>query len=342
MILEEGLNVKTLLFPDGEDPDSFAQSKSEEELRDFISENATDFIQFKSKILAEEAKGDPIKTANMIKELVNSIALIPDPITRSVYIRECASIMHMDEQVLVSELNKARRKAFADKQKRESGKAFSDTDIPMPEEPFAPQQFPTEETISDIHQERDIVRLLLMYGNKNISLAIEPKPTGDDSADENSDPVDPVKEEFNVATLICDEMQENTIVLGNTTCNVILNEFNRMIDDGNVPDHHHFLAFPDPEVTKLAVELISSKHTLSENWKKHNILVATEEQQLERAVLSSLNAIKLRRVEAVIREVRSTIENCSAEEIDDKLRHLQQLLALRGELAKDIGAIILR
>ena len=102
------------------------------------------------------------------------------------------------------------------------------------------------------------------------------------------------------------------------------------------------MAFPDPEVTKLAVELISSKHTLSENWKKHNILVATEEQQLERAVLSSLNAIKLRRVEAVIKEVRSTIENCSAEKIDDKLRHLQQLLALRGELAKDIGAIILR
>lgn len=342
MILEEGLNVRTLLFPDGEDPDSFAQSKSEEELRDFIAENATDFIQFKSKVLAEEAKGDPIKTAEMIKDLVNSIALIPDPITRSVYIRECASIMHMDEQILVSELNKARRKAFADKQKRESGREFSVTDIPLPEEPLARQQFPTEETITDIHQERDIVRLLLMYGDKTVSLDVEPEPTDDDSAEKNADPLDPIKEDFNVADLICAEMRDNAIVLGNKACNEILNEFNRMLDEGTVPDHHHFLAFPDPEVTKLAVELISSKHTLSENWKTHNILVTSEEEQLERAVLSSLNAIKLRRVEAVIRDVRSTIEDSAEEDLDDKLRHLQQLLTLRGVLAKDIGAIILR
>ncbi len=186
----------------------------------------------------------------------------------------------------------------------------------------------------------DIVRLLLMYGNKNVSLEVTAEPTED--SEKSADPVEPAFEEFNVADLICGEMKDNNIVLGNNACNRILDEFNRLLDEGTVPDHHYFISFPDPEVSKLAVELISSKHTLSENWKTHNILVTSEEEQLERAVLSSLNAIKLRRVEVVIWEVRSTIEDCSAEEIDDKLRHLQQLLAIRGALAKDIGAIILR
>lgn len=341
MILEEGLNVRTLLFPDGEDPDSFAQKRSEEELRDFIAENATDFIQFKSKVLAEEAKGDPIKTAEMIKDLVSSIALIPDPITRSVYIRECASIMHMDEQVLVSELNKARRKAFADKQKRESGKEYSVSDIPLPEEPFAPQQFPTEEIISDIYQERDIIRLLLLYGEKTISLPVEIEASETDEKAKNPDPSEPIMEDFNVADLICGEMQDNSILLGNKACNDILSEFHRLLDDGTVPDHHHFLAFPDPDVTKLAVELISSKHTLSENWKAHNILVATEEQQLERAVLSSLNAIKLRRVEALIKEVEQKLKN-NPEDFQSLMLKEIELEKIKTLIANQKGTVILR
>lgn len=337
LILEEGLNVRTLLFPDGEDPDSFAQTRSEEELRGFIDENATDFIQFKSKVLAEEAKADPIKTAEMIKDLVNSIALIPDPITRTVYIRECASIMQMDEQVLVSELNKARRKAFVEKQKRGSGKELSVTDIPLPEAPAIEQPKLGEQGLTDIHQERDIVRLLLMYGALDVSL-----PVIDDEADAKpTERIEPQLESFNIADLICSELEGNEIVMNDHACKEIVNEFNRSLDAGEVPDHHHFISFPDPKVSRLAVELISSKHSLSENWESHNIMVTTEEEQLERAVLSSLNSIKLKRVESMINDVRKELRE-NPENFQELMTREIELERMKSLIAKEIGAVIIR
>lgn len=338
LILEEGLNVRTLLFPDGEDPDSFAQARSEEELRAFITENATDFIQFKSKVLAEDAKGDPIKTAEMIKDLVNSIALIPDPITRTVYIRECASIMHMDEQVLVSELNKARRKAFVDKQKRESGTEFSVTDIPLPEAPAMGQPNIGEQTLTDIHQERDIVRLLLMYGSKEVVLPVIEQA---EDGSEKNDRSEPEMESFNIADLICSELEGNGIVMNDLGCRHIVEEFNRSLDEGSVPDHHHFISFPDPKVSKLAVELISSKYSLSENWGAHNILVTTEEEQLERAVLSSLNSIKLKRVESMIDDVRKELRE-KPENFQELMTREIELERMKSLIAKEIGAVIIR
>ena len=110
MILEEGMNVKIVLFPDDEDPDSYARKHRPAEVRDFIQDNAFDFIAFKTNLLVGETANDPVKKANLIKEIVGSISLIPDAIIRSVYTRECSTAMKIPEQTLINELNKLRRK----------------------------------------------------------------------------------------------------------------------------------------------------------------------------------------------------------------------------------------
>ena len=110
LILEEGLNVKVVLFPDGEDPDSFARNKSVTEFTDFILNNESDFITFKTRLLIRDSKSDPVKRATLITDVVRSIAVIPDGITRTVYIRECSKILDIDERVLYAEIRKIRRK----------------------------------------------------------------------------------------------------------------------------------------------------------------------------------------------------------------------------------------
>ena len=112
MILEQGMNVKVVMFPEGEDPDSFVRNNRSAEVEKFLDEEAKDFIQFKTKILLKETKNDPVKKAGMIKEIVESISKIPDAITRSVYIKECSFMMEMAEQTLMNELNKLLRKKF--------------------------------------------------------------------------------------------------------------------------------------------------------------------------------------------------------------------------------------
>ena len=108
MLLEEGMNVKVVLLPAGEDPDSFARSHSASEFAEFISQNETDFIRFKTKLLLAEAGGDPIKRSALISDIIRTVAIIPDNIARSVYIRECSTTMEIDEQVLLNEVNKIR------------------------------------------------------------------------------------------------------------------------------------------------------------------------------------------------------------------------------------------
>ena len=162
MILEEGMNVKVVIFPDGEDPDSYARNNSPSALKKYISESATDFIHFKVKLLADEAANDPIKKANLIKEIVSSISLIPDNITRSVYVKECHHLLDVSEQILINEVNKILKKKF---------KKETDTKeelLPEPDEFIQEKQVETDDLNSE-SQEYHIIELLFSYGNKEVT-----------------------------------------------------------------------------------------------------------------------------------------------------------------------------
>ncbi|MDO1499635.1 hypothetical protein Q2T40_05740 [Winogradskyella maritima] len=157
LILEQGMNVRVCTFPDGEDPDSFAKSNTEAELREYLTENAKDFIQFKASVLVDEAKNDPIKKAETIRDIVNSIAKIPDQIKREVYIQECARIMDISEEVLFSTLAQISKKEMADANKsiKQEQKAFQ----VVKSEPK-----PTAKINVQYELERKIIEILLLYG----------------------------------------------------------------------------------------------------------------------------------------------------------------------------------
>ncbi|NAS14001.1 DNA primase [Poritiphilus flavus] len=158
LILEQGMNVKICTFPEGEDPDSFAKNNSLEELQHYLQENSKDFIQFKASLLAEESANDPIKRADTIRDIVNSISKIPDTIKREVYIQECAQIMNISEQVLFNTLAQIGQKALSDagKKAREAQKAFE-----------VVKSEPVQEKIDLQYElERKIIEVLLLYGNE--------------------------------------------------------------------------------------------------------------------------------------------------------------------------------
>lgn len=158
LILEQGMNVRVCSFPPGEDPDSFARKNSEAELTEYLTENAKDFIRFKASLLVEDAKNDPIKKAETIREIVNSISKIPDPIKRELYVRECANIMDISEGVLFSTLAQINKKEVqeAHKQQPSEQKAFQ----------VVKSEQPTNKINLQYELERKIIEILLLYGNE--------------------------------------------------------------------------------------------------------------------------------------------------------------------------------
>ncbi len=161
LILEEGMNVKVLTFPDGDDPDSFSKRVSTEELKEYLAEKAQDFINFKVSLLMKEAKNDPVKKAGLIRDIVVSISKIPDRIQKEVYIQECARIMQISENVLFSELAQIFKKEQREASKRPKQQMQLTTPV-----------LEKTETVEEINEllkyEREVLKILLLYGNKNV------------------------------------------------------------------------------------------------------------------------------------------------------------------------------
>ena len=266
MVLEQGMNVRIVLFPDGEDPDSYARKHRRQELEDLITSEAQDFIRFKTGQLMKEAAGDPIKRAALIKEIVGSISLIPDHIYRTVYIRECSAIMEMPEQTLMNELNKLLRKRF--QKKAQEGAA---------EQEMAPHEYPTEKQVEEVEvgtefQERDVIRLLLMYGRNEIVIT-----------EENEDKK-LLEHHMTVAEYITEEIIHDDIPFHNPVYQKIFNEFRQMLEKDLDPDEQTFITHEDEHVVSAVIDLISSQYELSDNWQRHRIYILTEKDKLRQAV----------------------------------------------------------
>ena len=326
LILEEGMNVKVLLFPGGEDPDSFSKKVSHEELKHFIKENSNDFITFKTNLLYSEAKNDPIKKATLIKEIVESVSVIPEPIVRSVYIKECSRIMQIEEQTLLNELNKIRRKKFDDKRK----KGVEEENISAEMETLleAPQQL----SIHDCeYQERDIIRLLLNYGRKLIS--IEGK----------DDDEKPVEVNISVTEFIIQELKGDTILFENPIYQSIFNELDSDIEKAIVLPENHFTNHSDKNISATAIDLISFPHSLSENWEKHGILVQTEDMILKKSILNAVYSLKVKKLTKMIDESQRQLKEAATEEDSVILLQQQrQLNEAKKMFANLLGRVMLK
>lgn len=310
MIVEQAMNVMIVLFPNGEDPDSFARKNHPDEVDRFIKENAVNFILFKTRLLLDETRNDPIKKAGLIKEIVNTIALIPDGISRSLYIHECSALMTVSEQVLMVEMNKILR-ARLKKSLKEEGPEGNEI-LPEPEVIAEPQK--DFDTDSPGSQEQEIIRLLLLYGRDIIHLKM-------DNAADTGVPV--MVADYVVHVLLRDEMVFENPVFGK-----IYEFYLDGVQKDAIPDRNFFLTHPDLELSQTAVNLVFSPYELSKNWYKNNILITTEESRLLLHVEHSIHAFRARKLEKMMTEIRRKLAN--AETAEEQTILMKQL----GELKK--------
>lgn len=329
LVLEEGLNVKVVLFPDGEDPDSYSKKVDGEELKAFVTEKAQDFITFKTNLLMEDVAGDPIKKAGLIREIVESIALIPDRITRSIFVQQCSTLMHIDEQVLISELNKIRRKSFNDKAKK-ANEEEPPVDIPDFDNFTAPEQ-PKEAVNNTEFQERDVIRILLNYGTKEIEL-----PEDNEDGDSAMVPV-------NIAQFIHSEIGSDNITFENKIYRSIFNEYSEFLSRMELPDSKHFINHENPEISAAAVDFFSNPYSLSDNWETHMIYVSTEEADLKKAVFKSIYSFKISKLMQLIVETQERLKQIDSDEEIMALLEQQKLLSeAKKQISNELGRVVLK
>lgn len=323
MILEEGMNVRIVVLPPDEDPDSFVQKNPIEEVRAYIDNNATDFISFKTKLLLKDAANDPIKRAEVLKDIVKSISLIPDAIYRASYVRECSRLMEVPEQSLTNELNKLLRAKF-----RKNNNIEPEQDI-VHEEIKSEPQTPVEDVLPlGYYQERELVRLLMMYGNKDITL---------DDVDENGNPV---LYKISVASFIIDDLKNDDLLFKNEIHNIIFNIFDKALDEDDIPDEHYFVSHEDTRIAELAANLLSTPYKL-DNWSEKEINVKVEEDVLQKSVVTSL----LRFKDMIIDDKRNDLikELMETHDVDDQMILLakkKRLDDLRIKINRELGIVI--
>lgn len=325
LLLEEGMNVKVLLFPDGDDPDSYSKKVGTQELKDFIVNNAQNFISYKANILTKGTNNDPLKKAEAIKKIVESIALIPDAIYRSVYVKECARIMDVDEQILLSELNKIRNKNFNEKRNQ----PFQQNETTSIEE-LVIEEKKENATADAEHQERDIIRLLINYGDKLLSI------------DSENEAGESMNIDVTLAYLLTHELKQDNIVIENLLYNRIYNEFVEHLEKDSVPDTNYFISHENAAICSLTIDLISSPYTLS-NWEQHGIYINREEDMLKKSLYSAIYALKSRKLEMMIHDIQKRLkENPDEEELMTLMQTQNQLNMAKIEFNALLGRIVVK
>ena len=301
MILAEGMNVKVVVFPNGEDPDSFAQKCSQEALINYLEENQKDFITFKTNILSKDTNEDPAKRVEMIKDIASSIAQIPDDIGRSEYIKECSRMLKVKELDLAKEVSAQKNKRISPfPAKSENASNFEEKEIP---------------TSKMNKEEKEIIRLLLNYGNKNM------------------------KEEdqkISIASFIIQELEVDNISFENEQYQSILGEISAHVKEDGEINLNYFTLHKNPSISKLAIDLISKKHSLSENWKsRHQILTDSEEDKFRKAVESSIYALKLKHLDTKLGDIQLQLK----ENPDDErfTKAYAKYLQTKRQIAEKLG-----
>ncbi|HPE42456.1 MAG TPA: DNA primase [Bacteroidales bacterium] len=312
MILEEGMNVRVVVLPEGEDPDSFVRKNRTTDVETFIQKQSKDFISFKTDLLLKESANDPIKKAGLVKEIVHTISLIPDPIYRTVYIKECSRMLDVAENTLMNELNKLLRQ----KLKKDLGNA-----IPEPTPEQQPQQEEAKSPEDDLppgyHQERELVKLLLHYADEQIT---------QETQDEEGFPV---QYSESLAAYMINDLKNDQLRFQDTTHQKILDIFAHSLDEGTIPETQVFISSPEPDIALLSSDLLSTPYELHD-WKRKNIFVKTELEVLPAMLNNALLMYKKRILESRRDQLNTQIK--AEDEQDKQLAMIQQKMKIEKKL----------
>jgi DNA primase len=324
IVLEEGMNVKIVLLPDGEDPDSYSKKVSNEEFRQFIREHETDFIRFKTQLLLADAADDPVKKANLIRDVVKSIAVIPEAITRTVYIKECSIVLEVTEPILYHEVNKLRQqKSFQDRNKYPGPE-----DLPVP--PPAVVKPVHRETIT-YYSEKEVIRLLLKFGSMEFEKILNK--------------IDGKEEVITVADYIVKEITSDDLAFDDTVCARIFADFRFHVEHGLMVGDKQFVKHEDPEISSLSADLLADSHELSRIWKDKQTYVETEEMKLKEIVGDAVLKFKSDKIMIKRKEIMALMEEAVKANDIEKILDLQKRYAnmsvVLGLISKKLGNRIL-
>ncbi len=332
LILKEGLNVKVVLLPDGEDPDSFSQKQSSSEFLKYIEENETDFIRFKTELLTSEAKNDPIKKAEMISEILKSIAIIPDHIIRSVYIRETSRILEMGEEVLIAEINKIKLGELENEKKPMSATARASYQAPPPastaELPApgpAPEAVPFRSSVFD-RFELAIIRYVVRYGEQPV-MSVADEETGQEYT-------------YRVIDYVIADLNQDEIAFQHPLYARMLRYAEEAASQDNFVSETFFLNHPDSEISRLATDLATDRYTLSKIHTKF-ATIDEENDKLKDLVPRALFELKDAIIRMDIRLINDQIKQAGTEGDMEKVMRLMVNLNEKNEirtlLAKELG-----
>ena len=326
MILKEGLNVRVVLLPAEDDPDSFALTHSAEEVREYVKHNSTDFITYKAKLLLADAGEDPIKRSEVVKDMVQSIAEIPDAIQRSLYIKECTGLMNISEDVLLREVARMRMRSLGDREaedfvNRESRRYWKrqEEERPSSEEGEHFGNLTIGSSLESI--ERELIYYLVVHGAKNYEFR------------EGRNIV-----LLNVAETIIDEMSVDEMTFHNAVYNKIYNLYRSARNEGRVLLPDELTAHSDIEICDAATDLlfIDDQYAMSEIWTKKDVHTTTESEVLGKGVPKAMQLFKTKVVTGMLAELQVKLQNEDISE-DEQLEiasKMAQLNRLKVMLAR--------
>lgn len=335
MILREDMNVRIVLLPPEHDPDTFARANTADALRLYVRENAEDFISFKAKLLLREATDDPVRRSEAISDMVQSIAIIGDAIKRAVYIKDCAKIMNIDEQVLVAEVARKRIASTGDREaedflrRQRNLRQAEERAAQIPDDDLSSRNLRAGSSIDAL--ERELTKYLLKYGHRNFEFR-----EGRDSVS------------LNVAAEILRDLESDSLHFDNKVYDSILTTYREQwhaLGEGVEIPSHYFVNHPDPEVCNAAVDLLTSddNYVPSALWKRKDIHVESEEEMLSHGVPKAITLYKSKIIERLIAEQQAllTADDLSEEMQSEIMARLNKYNKVKVQIAKKIQRLIL-
>jgi len=309
MLLEGGLNVRAVVFPEGEDPDSYSRRVGSQEFREYLSANSRDFIAFKIALYAKEAENDPIKRAEVIRQVIESIAKIPDSLIRAAYTKESAKLLQLEEDIIHIELNKILLKKKKDQPSVEAEQAPLENFLPVEKK----EAFSSTKILA--LSERETLRLLINYGFEKIS------------------------EDLHVCDYLLQEVQD--LRFETPVYQKILSAYQTALQQGTLPDTGFFLGIDDAEIKREVIGLVTQEHEISPNWEmKHQIYTHKEEDDLSKTVFETVLRLKRKVVKKLLDEAMLKMKDAKDDEIQALQEVYIELKYYQVDIDRQLGTVI--
>ena len=335
LLFAEGLHVRLVLFPDGEDPDSYAQTYGSSALQEYLATHEDNFIMFKTRVLLDDVKDDPIRKAEVTTETARSIALVSDMIERSEYIRQCSQLLRVSEDVLTTAVAKAiaqgrtKQEAASEKPEAKNSEEPAQQETAAAPETSATQTTSKAELLPPNPVERHLVQLLLNFGNETLYQSY----TADDGTEQNIT--------YTVAEIIVGELESDHFTFSHPLCQRILEQCTLMVDMSHRVDTDRILSSSDEQLRTFAITLMMDTYSLcEESWKKKDIYPPRIEDNLLADVRESLGTFRSIRLAQMIDEKRERLRTTTGDEQLQLLAEIQKYSQVARQIGQQMGQVI--